>query len=493
MSQLLTLSRAARLVGVSRGELQRRIRNEELTTFEGKVEASDLLRLFPEAHLEDDSELERVSRIKAAATPRQEQEEGLPPPEVLAGRLTLLSRELVDARQELMRYAELTAEVRRRLEALAGEADAPPGLTELAAWVADQERAAPQVHQRKTELLARDTFLRLLAAQVRVIPGGQEFFVEGNDTILEAALRAGLALRYGCSNGACGTCKARVVHGDVLRVRDHEYTISPTEAEMGYVLTCSYTAVTDLTLEAAVARRSADLPRQRITARVSHVTHLDPGVAVLRVRTPSTARLRFLPGQSVTLGLPGGPSRGVPLSSCPCDGQNLELHLFRGDGDPLSEAFFSGAARAGSEVSVSGPRGDLSVRENPTDPVVYLAYGNGFAPIKSLVENEIASDTAEGYRLWWWAPDEAGHYMDNRCRAWADALDNLRYHCACAPLDGGIGAALATALEGMEELGRCDVYAAGPAPFLEAAAGALAAAGQPTERVHALEMPPPAE
>ncbi len=242
MTQLLSLSRAARLAGVTRSELQKRIRRGELATFEGAIAASDLLRLYPEVSLEDSGDLERVERIKAAAVPRTHQDEtALPSPRVLIARLKSLSEVLVEKAAGMEAAEGILARLDLRLEAMvaASDSDSAACLGDIQTWLAVPPDAA-----RRAQLFAKDTFLRVLAANVKLIPSGHDFFVEGTESILDASVRAGLKLAYGCSSGNCGTCKARVVSGEVTKTREHDYILSAHEQQMGYVLTCSTTAVT---------------------------------------------------------------------------------------------------------------------------------------------------------------------------------------------------------------------------------------------------------
>ena len=156
MPQLLPLSRAARLVGVSRGELQSRIQRNELVTFEGMIRVSDLLRVFPETRLQDDSAVERAERIKAMATPNTEVMPKLPSAKVLASRVTGLSRELTESRSEVSHYARIIGELDERLaraeklevEKLANE------VRDIHAWLLAEDGQLPNVPKRKTELLA---------------------------------------------------------------------------------------------------------------------------------------------------------------------------------------------------------------------------------------------------------------------------------------------------------------------------------------------------
>ncbi|MGE5155569.1 MAG: 2Fe-2S iron-sulfur cluster-binding protein, partial [Bdellovibrio bacteriovorus] len=217
----LSLSRAARLAGVTRAELQRRIRRGDIETFEGSVAVSDLLRLYPAVSLSNDEALERVQRIKSEALPKSYDADAvLPSPQVLVSRLKTLSETLVERLSALSAADALLDQVSERLGALSQE---PPGpelgarLAELRAWLDDSRQglATRSAEDLQARLIAKDTFLRIMAATVKLIPSGHEFFVEGQESILDASVRAGLKLSYGCSSGNCGTCKARVLSGEV--------------------------------------------------------------------------------------------------------------------------------------------------------------------------------------------------------------------------------------------------------------------------------------
>jgi CDP-4-dehydro-6-deoxyglucose reductase len=223
MPRTLTLSRAARLVGVRRGALQSKIRSGELAAVEGRVAEADLVRAYPEAHLEDHTALERLEAIKDAAFANRVRERVLPSAEVLMARLA-----------ELEHYRAIVQELQARLRA-------PDGTAGLIEWL--QERLAPAA-AGGSPLLAHESLLRIMSAHIQVQPSGREYFVDGNDSLLEAALRAGLSLDYGCSIGNCGKCKARVVSGQVHRLRHSDYALTAAEKAAGVVLMCCHTAAT---------------------------------------------------------------------------------------------------------------------------------------------------------------------------------------------------------------------------------------------------------
>jgi len=325
-----------------------------------------------------------------------------------------------------------------------------------------------------------------MSAHVQVNPSGREFFVDGNDSLLEAALRAGLSLDYGCSIGSCGKCKARVVAGQVHRTRHSDYALTAAEKTAGVVLMCCHTALTDLVLEAREAHGAADMPLQTIEARVKAVSPIAEDMRLLHLQTPRTNRLRFLAGQSVTLTLPDGASGSYAVASCPCDERNLQFHVRRREGERFAERILGGL-KDGETVRIDGPRGAFVLDEASPRPIVFLACDTGFAPVKSLLEHAMALDAAETLALYWSASGERGHYLDNLCRSWADALDNFRY--AALPADPEGEEALRRLREDHARLDGHDVYVAGPPAWAAALEFRLLEQGLPRAqlRVSALE------
>ncbi len=318
--------------------------------------------------------------------------------------------------------------------------------------------------------------LRAMSAHVVVHPSRHEFFVDGADTILDAALRSGLALNYGCSNGNCGLCKARIVSGQVQKVRHHDYVLSEAEKQQGYTLLCTHTAVGDLVVEAPESAEAGDIPAQQIVARVKAMQALGDDLMSLHLQTPRASRLRFLAGQSLTL-TAGVASAQLPIASCPCDDRNLHFHVARNGGGGFAQMVF-GSLRVGDAVTLFGPWGDFVLRADSPRSILFLACDTGFAPIKSLIEHAMALELSERLHLYWLATRPAGHYLDNLCRSWADALDNFSYapiaaeQCDGAELVRHIGAEHA-------DLNAFDIYLAGPEAFIRPATIALREQGFP--------------
>ncbi len=487
MPQLLTLIRAARLVGSTRGALQRKIKLGELETFEGMVRAEDLLRAYPDARLEDNTVIERMAQIKDGAFSKRIRERLLPDAEILVARLSALGKELADTKTQLQQYRGLIERFQDTLGVAEQEAngDARRAVAMLKSWLLRELQPAALVADRQA-FLVKDSFLRLMAAQVHILPSQHEFFVEGSDSLLEAALRAGLALDYGCSNGNCGLCKAKVVSGQVKKTRPYDYVLSEADKNAGYILMCSNTAVNDLVIEATEAGGAQDIPLQRIAARVKRIEPLGDELLLLHLQTPRTNRLRFLAGQQVSLCLPGvSMAANFPVASCPCDDRNLEFHVPRLPGNAFSD-YLSTTLKPTDVVTVEGPNGTFVFDDESHRPAIFIACDTGFAPIKSLIEHAMALDITESMQLYWVAADNR-HYLHNLARSWADALDSFRY----TPLAGGAGLndALARILSDHPWLGEFDVYLAGPESPVAVIETALLAHGLPRSQLFIGRVP----
>lgn len=474
MPQLLSLSRAARLVGVTRSALQKSIQSGQLTTFEGKVTVTDLLRAYPQTKMEDTTMLERVERIKAEAVYEQRRSDTatLPSLEVLMARLTKLSQELVSTKNELKKYLALIETLWQKITELEQVTDEQlrSHCHALYEWLVSEKQSHSQIiNEAVIQLLTKDTVLRVMAAHVKLIPSEHEFFIEGSATILEAALQAGIALNYGCSSGNCGLCKAKVVAGEVQKIRHHDYVIGEAEKLMGYKLMCAHTAITDLIIEADEAHHVTDIPLQQIEAKIKKLNQVTQDLLVLHLQTPRTKTLRFFAGQMVTLILENRDTGDYFIASCPCDGRNLEFHIYQSANNTFTKPIFQ-SLKIGQSVNIEGPKGDFVLQENSTRPALFIAYSFGFAPIKSLLEHAFALDTAAAFHLYWLAVDDNAFYQNNLCRAWADALDNFQYTLLVATNEElSLQPALSRIATECPNLSDYEVYITGPELFINVA------------------------
>jgi CDP-4-dehydro-6-deoxyglucose reductase, E3 len=486
VAQWVSIWRAAQLAGVPRAVLQQRVRAGELEETEGLVSTASLLALYPQLQPESAGLAERVARIREEAFGKRVRERLLPGQEVLAQRVFEQGQELADAQRHLQHYHALVVSLREAIREknheVGGDDPRLLGLErELAAGLARVLATAPA-----DPLHVMDDVLKVISAQVTLRPSGHQFTVEGRETLLQGALRAGLSVNYGCANGTCGMCKVRVTAGEVARCASSDYPLSDLEKAQGYVLACVHTAATsELTLETLEASGPADIPEQQLVATVRALRPLAPDTLLLHVQTPRTRRLRFLAGQSVTLALPAGDGAQAryPVASCPCDDRNLHFFVARNEEDPLAARLFAGAVRPGENMAVWGPYGTFTLAD-AARPLVFIACDEGIAPVKSLIEHALSLDVAPSLTLFWLATGSDGHFIANQCRAWSEALDPFEYSLF-ADSDAASGARqVARAVRADVFQLDCSFYLAGPPAFVEVVAAQLADAGVPAAHLH---------
>ena len=484
----LSVWRAAQLVGVARGVLQQQVRDGVLLLNDGLLSTEELLRVYPSTQLHESGLLERVTQIRDEAFGRRVRERLLPSQEVLAQRLFAQSQELADVRRHLQRYHNLVISLQKSTR------DALAAHPKDADWVQFEQQVTHGLAQalatESVDLLeVMDDMLKIVSSHVHVRPSGHEFLVEGHANLLQSGLHAGLRLNYGCGNGSCGMCKVRVISGDVVKTQHFDYQLSELEKSQGYTLMCCHTAASsELTLELLEANGPQDIPEQQIVTKVRSVTHLAPNTLLLHVQTPRTHRLRFLAGQSVRLGCSVRGQQDVhgtySVASCPCDDRNLLFYIGRDPTDALAQHFFDGNMEVGDPLTVLGPTGEFVLSDGHR-PLVFAACDLGFAPIKSLIEHALSLDTAPSLSIFWLASRSDGHFAENQCRAWSEALDQLEYELVSCP----------DVVQGAQELAQairadlfdvdCDFYLAGSSEFVMTLRNELRATGVPQAQIFA--------
>ena len=480
MPHLIPLSRLARLVGQPRSVLQRMAQSGELATFDGHVDLEEVLRHFPDVQLNDESEIRRVEEIKEHAVAKAPARLELPEASVLRERLQVLGRDFASAQGKMLHFERVIGWIGEKLnDAVERGAATRPFADELQHWLKEELASSSDERRRWEEFLARERIMRVLSAQVTVLPKGQTFEILGDESFLEAGLRAGLAMPYGCSNGSCGDCKCRTVSGEVLKVHPHDFPLSAAERQQGYMLACSYTAVGDVSIEVPFVG-VAELPEQTIRARVRAVEPLGGNRIALHLITSRAERLRYFAGQWLEI-MVDGKSRRVPAASCPCDERRLEVHVLCEEPSADAPQPFS-TLKVNAEITVHGPFGSFVLDDVSQRPLVLLAQGAGFGQIKSILQHALSLDHAPSIALFRHASEE-GLYQENLLKSYAGALENFRYTAFDATADRQ---SLLTAVgEAVPILSGHDVYAAGDAEFIAATRRHCLAAGLPESQFKA--------
>jgi len=487
MARLLSASRAASLVGVPRGTIQKHIQNGELTSFEGKVKLSQLVKLYPDSQIEKDDMSEKIEGFIANALKRARyakfQKLISPDTATLAARVSTISKELSETKSALYHYEQLFSKLNEYL------ADNSEKFAELSQWIVDTEKNIETATPHMQPIITKDDFIRVMAAQVHIKPSGLEYFVEGKNSILESGLTTGSALNYGCSNGNCGKCKAKLLSGKIEKIRGHEYVFTSVEKSQDYFLMCSNTAVTDIEIEAEIAGSENDIPQQNLTTKIKKIDAINKYVTILTLKTQRTKRLRFLAGQEVTISF-DNISKTLPIASCPCDESFIQFHI------PSEDSVFNQHVRenlkANDSVTIDGPEGHFVLDNESTRPIIFIAIDTGFAPVKSLIENALSLEVSEYIHFYWLNTQTEEPYLHNHCRAWNDALDNFHYTAINVahlshnnvPTEEVFSACLSNVIKDHADLANLDIYSAIPESLVNTAHAFFMAQGLDEEQVH---------
>jgi CDP-4-dehydro-6-deoxyglucose reductase len=257
-----------------------------------------------------------------------------------------------------------------------------------------------------------------MAHQVTLQPSGHSFSVADGATILEAALDAGINLPYGCKNGACGACKAKVLGGTVDLGAAQESALPAAERVAGMALLCCAKPLTDVSVEVHEVASVRDIPVKTLPCRVQKLERVAPDVMVIRLKLPTNERLQFLAGQYIEFLLPDGKRRAFSLANAPHADDLLELHVRHIPGGNFTEHVFT-KMKEKDILRIEGPFGSFYLREDSTKPIILVAGGTGFAPIKGLIEHALHIGIKRPMLLYWGAKNRAGLYLNALAERWA--------------------------------------------------------------------------
>jgi CDP-4-dehydro-6-deoxyglucose reductase len=317
------------------------------------------------------------------------------------------------------------------------------------------------------------------------IQTGQRFEATPEESLLDAALRAGLSAAYSCRTGRCNTCKCRVLEGDTAGLQP-ETALDPNEAAQGYVLGCSRSARGDLRLELPLLPGPPLPPARHWPSRISSLEPLAADVLRVRLRLPPTAALRFEAGQYVDVQGPDGQRRSYSIANVDAGQPQIELHIRQVPGGALSEHWF-GRAKPNDLLRLHGPLGTFVLRELGGLDLVFLATGTGFAPVQAMLQAlpGLAPEAQpRSVTLYWGGRQAADLYLAPECghTAWRYVPVLSR---AEAGWTGARGHVQQVLLAEGRDLARCAVYACGSEAMVNDARRALLAAGLPASRFHA--------
>jgi CDP-4-dehydro-6-deoxyglucose reductase len=269
---------------------------------------------------------------------------------------------------------------------------------------------------------------------VSITPSGKTVEVDGETHILEAALSQGVVLPYGCKNGACGSCKARIVEGRIIQDSHQGSALTAEEERSGFALLCRARAASDLTVQARVVAAVGEIPIRKMPCRVAALDKVAPDVIVMRLQLPANERLQYLAGQYIDLILRDGTRRSYSMATAPDTADGIELHVRHLPGGKFTDTMFGAATpelKVRDILRLEGPLGTFFLREDSDKPILMVASGTGFAPIKAMMERIGGLATTRGFRrpvtLYWGGRRPRDLYHDALCREWEASIPGFSY------------------------------------------------------------------
>lgn len=319
-----------------------------------------------------------------------------------------------------------------------------------------------------------------MSFEITLQPAGRSFSVERDEPLLSAAIRQGVGLPYGCRDGACGSCKSRLLEGRVIHGAHQLKALSVAEEEAGFILTCCATPQTDCVVQARSVPGAGEFPVLKMPTRVLAIERVAPDVALLKLQLPANQNLQYRAGQYIEFilqGPQGETRRSYSMANAP--GQlgsppAIELHIRHMPGGRFTDHVF-GTMQVKDILRLEGPLGSFFLREQSAKPMVLLASGTGFAPIKAIIQQIQTSGSTRDAVLYWGCRRKADLYQHEWCLQAAAAMPNLRYVPVLSePADddawqGRTGFVHHAVIDDLPDLSGHQVYACGAPVMVESA------------------------
>ncbi len=332
-----------------------------------------------------------------------------------------------------------------------------------------------------------------MSFNVTVQPSGRTYTANADEALLAAAIRSGIGLPYGCKDGACGSCKCKKIEGSVVHGPHQLKALSHEEEAAGFILTCCGVAHSDVVIESRQVTDESAFPVKKMPTRLNSFAKASDDVMVMRLQLPAADVFKYHAGQYVEFLLRDGDRRAYSIANAPhtqAENPSVELHIRHMPGGKFTEHVF-GAMKEKEIMRVEGPFGSFYLREDSSKPMVLLASGTGFAPIKAMIEHMQFKRITRPAVLYWGGRRPADLYMNDWVMARVAEMPNLRYIpvISDALLDdawaGRTGFVHKAVLQDLPDLSAYQVYACGAPIVVDSAQADYIAAGLPAEEFFA--------
>jgi len=310
--------------------------------------------------------------------------------------------------------------------------------------------------------------------KVTVQPSGQSFDAEEGEAVLTAALRQGVMLPYGCKNGACGSCKGKIVAGSVDYGHYHARVLTEEERAHGKALFCQAKPLGELVIECRTIGAAKDIAVKLLPCRVQKLDKVADDVMIVQLKLPANERLQFLPGQYIDFLLKGGERRSFSMANSPHADELVELHIRHVAGGNFTDHVF-GKMKERDILRFEGPLGTFFLRDESDKPIVLLASGTGFAPIKAIIEHAVFKNLNRPMTLYWGGRRKKDLYMMELAEQWAKEVPDFKFVPVLSEPDasdawtGRTGFVHRAVIEDLPDLSAYQVYACGAPVMVESA------------------------
>jgi CDP-4-dehydro-6-deoxyglucose reductase, E3 len=307
--------------------------------------------------------------------------------------------------------------------------------------------------------------------EVRIAPQGRLLRVGAEQSILDAALDAGLNIPHSCKSGHCASCRARLLTGEIRYPNGTPLGLTAEEARAGEVLLCQARPTCDLSVAVRVVAQVADVEIKTLPCRIDRLIRLAPDVMQVFLRLPAVESLPFQPGQYLDVLLEDGSRRSFSIASPPHDSARIELHARLVSGGGFTARLFNELS-AGALLRIEGPIGQFVYRTG-TRPLLLIAGGTGFAPLKSMLRHMLERGIEREIHFYWGARAEIDLYEEALVLSWAQEFPQLHYSAVLSQASAADAAGRRrglvheAVLAGHPDLAAFDIYAAGPPALIE--------------------------
>lgn len=317
-----------------------------------------------------------------------------------------------------------------------------------------------------------------MSYKVIVEPSGLSFEVKPGQNVLDAALEAEIVLPYSCRGGGCSTCKAKVLEGEFEAGEAPEHILEPSDLEQGFTLMCQAHPKSDLRIESPQARLATDIQVRKMPARVMEMERLNDDVMRLTLQLPPGQPLMYYAGQYLEVIMKDGRRRSYSMANPPQENNQVELHIRHMPGGVFTDHVFGATEPAMKErgmLRTEAPFGSFFLREESDKPLVFIASGTGFAPIKALVEHMQQKNIQREVRFYWGGRRPKDIYMMELAQQWAKDIPNFSFVPVVSDAlaednwTGRTGFVHQAVVDDMPDLSGWEVYACGAPIMVESA------------------------